>query len=198
MGSCNCWKKKLEEMDAFNSNQELQISNSNNNKGKINKNIINFFNGNDDLINHIDTNNSSGPLNISDSSTISKLLKTLAKTRKLLKITILESKYLQEGKEILINAAGLLGSQRNAFDGKAIFGDVNNNNTSNTDFIFPREESNTGQNHCEIRYDFNQDIYQIKSLRENGCFLRIDKKIVSQKIFIFLFIKKKFIVTQKF
>lgn len=44
--------------------------------------------------------------------------------------------------------------------------------------MFPIEESNTGQNHAEIRYDKILDIYEIKSLRGNGCFLKIDKKIV--------------------
>ena len=50
---------------------------------------------------------------------------------------------------------------------------------SRADFIFPEEESNTKQNHAEIRYDKTLDIFQIKSLRGNGCFLKIEQKIVS-------------------
>ena len=55
---------------------------------------------------------------------------------------------------------------------------------SNTraDFIFPEEESNTKQNHAEIRYDKTLDLYQIRSLRGNGCFLKIEQKIVSNYI----------------
>ena len=50
---------------------------------------------------------------------------------------------------------------------------------SRADFIFPEEESNTKQNHAEIRYDKTLDLFQIKSLRGNGCFLKIEQKIVS-------------------
>ena len=44
--------------------------------------------------------------------------------------------------------------------------------------MFPPEESNTSQNHAEIRYDKTLDLYQIRSLRGNGCFLKIENKIV--------------------
>lgn len=46
---------------------------------------------------------------------------------------------------------------------------------------FSQKESNTGQNHAEIRYDKTLDLYQIRSLRGNGCFLKIDSKIVRIK-----------------
>ena len=49
-------------------------------------------------------------------------------------------------------------------------------------FVFPEEESNTKQNHAEIRYDKTLDLYQIRSLRGNGCFLKIEQKIVSNYI----------------
>ena len=43
---------------------------------------------------------------------------------KKLKIIILQSKYLEEGKEYIINAGGLIGSKRNAQDGVTYFGDI--------------------------------------------------------------------------
>ena len=59
------------------------------------------------------------------------------------------------------------------------------------DFIFPKEESNTEQNHAEIKYDQKLDLFQVKSLKGNGCFLKIDQKIVSIFIiYIYLVIKK--------
>ena len=42
---------------------------------------------------------------------------------KKLKLIILQSKYLTEGKEYIINAGGLLGSKRKAKDGVTFFGD---------------------------------------------------------------------------
>ena len=67
-----------------------------------------------------------------------------------------------------------MGSQYQ--DGITIFGDYNINNR--VDFVFPKEESNTEQNHAEIKYDKTLDLFQVKSLRGNGCFLKIDRKIV--------------------
>ena len=37
------------------------------------------------------------------------------------------------------------------------------------------------QNHAEIKYDKTLDLYQIRSLRGNGCFLKIEQKIVRFK-----------------
>ena len=58
------------------------------------------------------------------------------------------------------------------------------------DFIFPEEESNTGQNHAEIRYERTIDLYQIRSLRGNGCFLKI-KNIYIKKYISFFIVTKK-------
>ena len=116
-------------------------------------------------------------------------------SKTLLKITVRQSKYLEEGKEYIINSLGLLLNNKNKTkDGLTIFGDVNViiyfylfyyykkiiiQSNSRADFIFPEEESNTKQNHAEIRYDKTLDLYQIRSLRGNGCFLKIEQKIVS-------------------
>ena len=55
------------------------------------------------------------------------------------------------------------------------------------DFEFPEEESKTGQSHAEIKYDKTLDAYQVKSLRGSGCFLKINKKIVT-KLYLILFL----------
>ena len=107
---------------------------------------------NDMIINQeIYVNNKNKNSNINIFSELSNDINYISKTK--LKLTIKQSKKLKEGKEYIINSLG--------------------------DFIFPEEESNTKQNHAEIRYDKTLDLYQIRSLRGNGCFLKIDQKIVS-------------------
>ena len=49
---------------------------------------------------------------------------SIINSRKKLKLIIIQSKYLSEGREFIINAGGLIGSPRNAKDGVTIFGDV--------------------------------------------------------------------------
>ena len=125
-----------------------------------------------------------------------KIIDMFYLSKTLLKLTVKQSKNLEEGKEYIINSLGLLINNENKTrDGLTIFGDVNvikyfinilniiiQTNTR-ADFIFPEEESNTKQNHAEIRYDKTLDLYQIRSLRGNGCFLKIDQKIVSYLMF---------------
>ena len=53
-----------------------------------------------------------------------KIPDSIINTRKKLKLKIIQSKYLSEGREFIINAGGLIGSPRNAKDGITIFGDV--------------------------------------------------------------------------
>ena len=52
-----------------------------------------------------------------------KIPESIINSRKKLKLIIIQSKYLSEGREFLINAGGLVGSPRNAKDGITIFGD---------------------------------------------------------------------------
>ena len=49
---------------------------------------------------------------------------SIINTRKKLKLKIIQSKYLSEGREFIINPGGLIGSPRNAKDGITIFGDA--------------------------------------------------------------------------
>lgn len=52
----------------------------------------------------------------------SKIPPYIIKTKKHLQLTIFESKFLPEGKVLIINPGGLIGSERNAQDGITIFG----------------------------------------------------------------------------
>ena len=119
-----------------------------------------------------------------------KIPNSIINSKPKLKLIIKESKYLPEGRELIINAGGLVGNHHNRCDGTTIFGDysvsiININyiyyifqSKHRNDFEFPEEESKSGQSHAEIKYDRNLDKYQVKSLRGSGCFLKIDKKIV--------------------
>jgi hypothetical protein len=115
-----------------------------------------------------------------------KIIDMFYLSKTLLKLTVKQSKNLEEGKEYIINSLGLLINNENKTkDGLTIFGDVNSN--TRADFILPEEESNTKQNHAEIRYDKTLDLYQIRSLRGNGCFLKIEQKILLKDEDIFSF-----------
>ena len=153
---------------------------------------------NDMIINQeIYVNNKNKNSNINIFSELSNDINYISKTK--LKLTIKQSKKLKEGKEYIINSLGLLINNENKTkDGLTIFGDINVikyifilfylnyikiiQSKTRADFIFPEEESNTKQNHAEIRYDKTLDLYQIRSLRGNGCFLKIEQKIVSNYI----------------
>ena len=53
-----------------------------------------------------------------------KIPNSVINSAKKLKLIIIQSKFLGEGKTLIINAGGLVGSQRNAKDGITIFGDI--------------------------------------------------------------------------
>ncbi len=182
----NCCKVNYNDNDLLNSPKNNKLEN--NNKGK------DFSN---DYQNQ--TRHNTGIENIQKASTDSnkineqKIPHDIYISKIKLKIIVKQSKCLLEGKEYLINSLGLLDSNNKTkyLDGIVIFGDVNVSKkkliyinlflqtNTRTDFVFPEEESTTGQNHAEIRYDKTLDLYQIRSLRGNGCFLKIDNKIVS-------------------
>ena len=176
MGSC-C-EPNQNDYDLINSSQNKNHTNEYDRKNKITSIDKNIKNGtknysiNNDLRK---TNNDSNPDNQNLFTYNSK---------KKLKLIIKQSKTLPEGKIIIITPPGILGSQYQ--DGITIFGDYNINNR--VDFVFPKEESNTEQNHAEIKYDKTLDLFQVKSLRGNGCFLKIDRKIVSIFIIIYIII----------
>jgi len=95
------------------SNSETKIINTNSvpNISEVN-NIENDFN---ELDNNIPLNPPLYPNKI--------IPENIINSAKKLKLIILQSKYLTEGKEYIINAGGLLGSKRKAKDGITFFGD---------------------------------------------------------------------------
>lgn len=57
-----------------------------------------------------------------------KIPDSIINSKKKLKLIIVQSKYLSEGRELIINAGGLLGGRRNDKDGITIFGDYSVSN----------------------------------------------------------------------
>ena len=179
----NCYNVDKKENDLINDIEHLQKINQNS-KHLSENNIVDIKND----IFDIDINNIDTKINVLTTQT--NEINTISKTK--LKLTIKQSKNLPEGKEYIINSYGLLINNENKTkDGLTIFGDKNVikyiilynkyliQSNARIDFIFPEEESNTKQNHAEIRYDQTLELYQIRSLRGNGCFLKIEQKIVS-------------------
>ena len=109
----------------------------------------------------------------------------IIQTKKQLQLTIIESKYLPEGRTLMINPGGLVGSERNAQDGVTIFG-VSNVESVN-DFNFPEEESNIGKKHFEIKYYLAADDYKIKNLSGSGLYIKISKKTLLRNYSVFSF-----------
>ena len=109
----------------------------------------------------------------------------IIQTKKQLQLTIFESKYLPEGRILMINLGGLVGSERNAQDGVTIFG-VSNVESVN-DFNFPEEESNIGKRHFEIKYDVAANDYKIKNLSGSGLYIKISKKTLLRNYSVFSF-----------
>ena len=166
---------------------DFDILNFRSNKDKKNKNQIISSN---DIKSQANTNEDINKIKESNINDINNSPSKLFISKKKLKLIIKQSKCLMEGKEYIINSLGRIDSKNKCNDGLTIFGDENvtiksiynlNFNiqtNTRTDFVFPKEESDTNQNHAEIRYDKTLDLYQIKSLRGNGCFLKIENRIV--------------------
>ena len=166
----NCCEPNQNDYDLLDSSQNKNHSNEYDRKAKFNsidKNIPNR------IINY-STSNDFRKTNHETAAENQNLFSFNSKKK--LKLIIKQSKTLPEGKTIIITPSGILGSQNSFQDGITVFGDYNINNR--VDFVFPKEESNTEQNHAEIKYDKTLDLFQVKSLRGNGCFLKIDRKIV--------------------
>ena len=161
----------------INENSFTKIINNNNNELKnINEENI--------IYKHISLENRVIPENIINSANKLKLI-------------IIQSKYINEGKEYIINAGGLIGSPRNIKDGITYFGDksvsyikINRIQPEHkNDFEFQEEESKTGQSCAEIKYDIITEQYQIKSLRGSGCFIKIENNIVNIIIILIILLQ---------
>ena len=114
-----------------NSNENNKIINVETKFNQNDKNTLPYLlenNQNQNQTNNIDNFDNIIPQNNSNISSLKqtniKIPDDIINTAKKLKLIILQSKYLREGKEYIINAGGLLGSKRNAKDGITYFGDA--------------------------------------------------------------------------
>lgn len=99
----------------INQNSIPNLSENNPPNNSIN-NINNNININNEINYNIPSNPPLNPNNI--------IPENIINSSKKLKLIILQSKYLPEGKEYIINAGGLIGSKRNIKDGITYFGDI--------------------------------------------------------------------------
>ena len=90
---------------------------------------------------------------------------------KLLKLTIVESKYNQVGDVLQINNFGLLGSTRNTNDGIVIFGKIKANN--NVDYVLQQEDG-INDRQFEIKFENKLNGYYLKNNKNSGVFIKID------------------------
>ena len=104
-----------DRMKSQNKENNNTSSNNDNLSGILDFQQINNEIGQKDLDNQIPLNPPKIPHD--------KIPESIINTRKKLKLKIIQSKYLSEGREFIINAGGLIGSPRNAKDGITIFGD---------------------------------------------------------------------------
>ena len=135
MGSCSEYNQnKIDDGNLGGKIQyQTQITRENRIKSQ-NKEInnTNSINGNlSGLLDLQQTNNDTGQKDPDNQIPINppkiphdKIPDSIINTRKKLKLIIIQSKYLSEGREFIINAGGLIGSPRNAKDGITIFGDA--------------------------------------------------------------------------
>jgi len=141
MGNFCCENRNIDEGNfksdrpVLNSSSEKKEENSNENKEiinietKINHNNKNTLsnllenNQNQNQTNNFDNMIPENNNNIDSNLSNKKIPEDIINSAKKLKLIILQSKYLTEGKEYIINAGGLLGSKRNAKDGITYFGD---------------------------------------------------------------------------
>ena len=162
--------KKLK--NNFNSNDK-SISN-------INKNINNF--NNSDSFNEIKLYN-----NVLNNQILNlkKIPNDIINTKQKLELKVIESQFINPDEILTINPGGLINSNRNAFDGITYFG-MNNEDYIN-DYNFPDNETSIGKRHFEIIYDLNIDEYKIKSLLNNGLYIKITVKTILKNNSIFSF-----------
>lgn len=116
------------------------------------------------------------------------------KANKKLILTVIESKFLDPGTKLVINAGGLEGSERMSRDGVVLFGNKSTSKKSLTnDFNFPDEEQ-LGNKHFEIRFNLEKRKYFIKDLYGSGLFIKINYPIPLKNNSIFSFINSHFLV----
>ena len=121
-----CRECNLKEVDEGNLCEKIQINTSNTKKSNKLSNLETNMNPDLDLAQNISNNVTD---NFIDQQIFNmKIPENIINTTRKLKLIVLQSKYLTEGNEYLINAGGLIGSKRGADDGVTYFGDISVSN----------------------------------------------------------------------
>ena len=138
MGNLCYENRNIDEGNIGSDKQKYNIINKNQEKNDININNSNKISNSETKIintnsvpNILEVNNIENDFNELDNNIPlnpplypNKIIpENIINSAKKLKLIILQSKYLTEGKEYIINAGGLLGSKRKAKDGITFFGD---------------------------------------------------------------------------
>ena len=124
-----------------------------------------------------------------------QISESIINTRKKLVLTVIEAKFLLIGLQLIINAGGLEGSERNAKDGVVLFGNKPQKKTSiPNDFNFPNEEK-IGEKHFQIKYDIEKDNYYAKDLFGSGLFIKLKFPVLLKSNSIFSFVSCHILVT---
>ena len=121
-----CRECNLKEVDEGNLGEKIQINTSNTKKSNKLSNLETNMNPELDLAQNSSNNVTD---NFIDQQIFNmKIPENIINTTRKLKLIVLQSKYLTEGNEYLINAGGLIGSKRCADDGVTYFGDISVSN----------------------------------------------------------------------
>lgn len=114
--------------------------------------------------------------------------------RKKLKLEVIESRFLNIGQVLIINALGLQGSKRSAADFHSFFGNkVAETSSILNDFDFPDEEK-LGPKHFVIKYDPHSNEYYIKDLKGSGLFINAKTPMRLKNNSIFCFVNTHILV----
>lgn len=123
----------------------------------------------------------------SNSNINSPSKKTIFNKEYSLLLTVIESKFIEVNKEIVISPEGMSNSLRNEYDGYSYFGNLNPDDPIKNDFIFPSDEK-VGNKGFVIRYHHGS--YIIKDLKGSGLFMKINNdfplRLKNNSVFSFI------------
>ena len=157
------------DISLLNSNQDFNVNIANNNRSILLK---------EPTINTRTTDSPKKRVNFKESNGVHNALQHVEipiNEMKLLKLTIVESKYNQVGDVLQINNFGLLGSTRNTNDGIVIFGKIKANN--NVDYVLQQEDG-INDRQFEIKFENKLNGYYLKNNKNSGVFIKIDKPMI--------------------
>ncbi len=86
----------------------------------------------------------------------------------------------QKNTELIINAQGLIGSQRNKSDGCTIIGSQEPIGEPINDFVISNVDMGIGKRHMVIKYNIDNKSYYLRDLGDgSGTFVKLDVPLVS-------------------